>query len=66
MATKTESTPEVVPVFKDEMHLDDFLNHMESMGRRELAAAFSMYAKEKDGLKKNLRNGKPILKLLAK
>lgn len=44
--------PEVTPVEKDEQHLDDFLNHLESLGRRELAAAFGFYAKAKGWIKK--------------
>ena len=35
-----------VPI-PDEMHLDDFLNHLDSQGNRELAAAFSLLAKAK-------------------
>lgn len=47
--------PEVTPVEKDEQHLDDFLNHLESLGRRELAAAFGFYAKAKGWVKKEAK-----------
>ncbi len=43
-------TPEVTP--KDEMHLDDFLNAVESTGRREVAAAFALHAKAKGWVKR--------------
>lgn len=36
---------------KDEMHLDDFLNSVESIGHRELAAAFALYSKTKGFIK---------------
>ena len=36
---------------KDEMHLDDFLNSVESIGHRELAAAFALYSKTEGFIK---------------
>ena len=63
---KTDPIPEVAPVARDEMHLDDFLNHMESLGRRELAAAFSVYAKFKGWAKKELAEWQTEFEKFAK
>lgn len=50
----------------DEMHLDDFLNHVESLGNRELAAAFSLFAKAKGWAKKELKSWESEFELFKK
>jgi len=48
---KNQQEEKKVPM-RDEMHLDDFLNHMESEGKRELLSAFAHAKKKVNEFKK--------------
>ena len=45
---ETERVVDTTP--RDELHMDDFLNHMESTeGKRELLSGFAAYVKRRNG-----------------